>query len=95
MIMKNYVLNHTRVSVYRVTHNQNHNNFLISPRLLQETVIRFKYVINGVEIEKKVPLEYIGPHLKYKRFFHTDEYTLKKEFRGEAYSIDADIIFNY
>ena len=53
------------------------------------------HVDNGNVVEKLIPLEYVGPHLKYKLFFHTDELTLKREFRGEAYSINADIIFNF
>lgn len=93
--MRSYALNHSKVSVYRVTHNPNHNNFLISPKLLQENILKFVYNDNGNVVEKLIPLEYVGPHLKYKLFFHTDELTLKREFRGEAYSINADIIFNF
>lgn len=89
--MRKYTLNHCRVAVYRVTHNPGHHNFLISPRLLHEKTLRFIY---GDEV-KLVPVEYIGPHLKYKRIFHKDEQTLQYEFRGEAYEIDENIIFNY
>ena len=89
--MKQSKLNHSRVDVYRVTHNQGHHNFLISPRLLHEKTLKFIYRNET----KLIPVDYLGPHLKYKKIFHTDEATLKREFRGECYEIDENVIFNF
>ena len=93
--MKSYTLNHSRVSTYRVTHNPGHHNFLISPRLLHERVLKFIYRKHNSTETKIIPLEYIGKYLKYKRIFHYDEVDLKAEYRGEAYEIDENIIFEY
>ena len=94
--MRNYTLNHSRVQTYRVTHNPGHHNFLISPRLLHEKNLRFIYSDeSNRDVEKLIPVDYLRPHLKYKRIFHKDEKTLRYEFRGEAFEVDEKIIFEY
>ena len=87
-------LNHSRVDIYKVTHNPKYHNFLISPRLLFEKTLNFVYTEDGHSHKKTVPLSVIGPHLKKKMFFHTDEQTLMRQYKGEAYYIDENIIFN-
>lgn len=93
--MKQRNLNHKRVEVYKVTYNPRFNNFIIAQDYLFENIIKFIYEVNGKKIEKYIPMKYIGPYLQKKMFWHTDEQTLRREFRGAAYSVKADVIFNY
>ena len=51
MARRNYVLNHKRVSTYRVTHNERYNNFMVQPNLIYEDEILFVYNENGAEIQ--------------------------------------------
>ena len=83
------------MSTYRVTHNPKHHNFLISPRLLHEDILKFIYRNDGVDVVKFVPVVYLGKYLKFKKIFHIDEVGLKAEYRGEAYEIDENLIFEY
>ena len=83
------------MSTYRVTHNQKHHNFLISPRPLHEDTLKFIYRNDGVDVVKLVPVVYLGKHLKFKKIFHIDEVDLKAEYRCEAYEVDENIIFEY
>lgn len=96
MKYRKYPLNHSRVEHYRVTQNGRYNNFIICPDYLGENELKFVYDdAEGNTIEKIIPVSYIGPHLKQKLFFYKDEFLLKKQFRGVAYEVKADIIFNY
>lgn len=88
-------MTHKRVLTYKVTHNPAYNNFLISPRLLFEDVIEFVYDDCGTTVRKNIPMKYLGPFLKKKMFFHTDEITLKREYKGEAYYVDENVIYEY
>ena len=45
---------------------------------------------------KIVPLEYLGPHLKFmKKIITTDPETGKKTFHGEFFVIPEKVIFEY
>ena len=44
---------------------------------------------------KFVPVMYLGKHFKFKKISHIDEVDLKAEYRGEAYEIDENLIFEY
>ena len=88
-------LNHKRVDTYKVTFNPRYNNFIIGQDYIFEETLKFIYEEDGKKIEKYIPLKYIGPYLQKKMFWHVDEQTLKYEFRGAAYSVKAEIIFNY
>lgn len=93
--MRIYTLSHSRVPTYRVTHNQKHHNFLISPSLLHEDTLKFIYRNDDIDVVKFMPVMYLGKHLKFKKIFHIDEVDLKAEYRGEAYEIDENLIFEY
>ncbi len=88
-------LNHSRVETYKVTHNPRYNNFLISKDYIHERELKFIYNENGTTVEKIIPMAYLGPHLQQKMFFHKDEFLLKRVFRGTAYSVKQNIVFNY
>ena len=90
--MRRYTLSHLRASTYRVTHNPKHRNFLISPRLLHEDILKFIYRNDDVDVVKFVLVMYLGKHLKFKKIFNIDEVDLKAEYRGE---VDENIIFEY
>lgn len=96
MARKNYVLNHKRVSTYRVTHNERYDNFMINPNLIYEDDILFVYNEDGVEIQKKIPTkEVMRLVAKDKAFFKYDDATNRSLYKGHAYVIPAERIFNY
>lgn len=96
MARRNYVLNHKRVSTYRVTHNERYNNFMFHPNLIYEDEILFVYNKNGVEIQKKIlTKEVMRLIVKDKAFFKYDYETNRSLYKGHAYVIPADRIFNY
>jgi hypothetical protein len=84
-----------RVKYYKVTHNENHNNFLIRPESLYEENLLFVYKENGEEVKKVVPTKAIGPHLKFRKFFYRDNDSRALEFKGVAYEIPDSVIFSY
>ena len=92
---RNYNLNHSRVEFYKVSKRTKHHNFVISPQDLHEENLRFVYEDNGETIEKIIPLSYLGPNLKYIPFYSLNDFTLRREYRGGAYFVKEDIIFNY
>lgn len=68
--------------------------------MLHEDTLKFIYRNDGVDVVsvdvvKFVPVVYLGKHLKFKKIFHIDEVDLKAEYRGEAYEIDENLIFEY
>jgi len=87
-------LNHSRVSIYTVTHNEKYRNFLISPDYLYEQKLKFVYERYGKHIEKIIDVAQIGKYLKYFKIFKRDDETLSWEYRGEVYEIKEDVIFN-
>lgn len=87
--------NHHRVEVFKVTHNKQYNNFLIGQNYLYEKELLFVYDKDGQHFEKRVPLKYIGPHLKQRKLMHYNENDLKFEYRGMAFEVPPEIIFNY
>ena len=92
---RNYNLNHSRVEFYKVSKRTKHHNFVISPQDLHEENLRFVYEDNGETIEKIIPLSYLGPNLKYVPFYSLNDFTLRREYRGGAYFVKEDVIFNY
>lgn len=93
--IKRSKLNHSRVEHYKITHDGVHPNFLIHPDYLFEKELKFVYNNGSEAVEKIIPLKYIGPHLRKKMFWTRDELTMKREFRGVAYSIPEEVVFNY
>lgn len=92
---RNYNLNHSRVEFYKVSKRTKHHNFVISPQYLYEENLRFVYENNGETVEKIIPLSYLGPNLKYVPFYSLNDFTLRREYRGGAYFVKEDVIFNY
>lgn len=88
-------LNHSRVDVYKVSKRTKHHNFVISPQYLHEETLRFVYEENGETFEKIIPLSYLGPHLHYVPFYSINDFTLCREYRGGAYFVKEEVIFNY
>ena len=85
-----------RTENYLVTHNPGFHNFLISPKLIMsENALRFVYRKGGFDIEKIIPLSYIGPHLKFRAMNKWDEQLMKYERRGFVYYIDENVVFDY
>ena len=87
--------NHARVETYKVTWRPGYKNFIIHPHYLHEENLKFVYEVEGKQVEKVIPVTYLGPHLKTRMFFSKDEATLFREFRGWAYEIPEEIVFNY
>ncbi len=92
---RNYNLNHSRVKFYKVSKRTKHNNFVISPQYLHEENLKFVYEENGETIEKIIPLSYLGPNLKYVPFYSLNDFTLRREYRGGAFFVKEEVIFNY
>lgn len=92
---RNYNLNHSRVKFYKVSKRTKHRNFVISPQYLHEENLRFVYDNNGEIVEKIIPLSYLGPNLKYVPFYSLNDFTLRREYRGGAYFVKEEVIFNY
>jgi hypothetical protein len=80
-------------SVYKVTHNERFNNFLISPKFIFEESLNFVYTDNGNTIEKVIPLKKIGPYLKTRKFFKYDSDVDRFDYNGWAYEVPASVIF--
>jgi len=88
--------NHKRVEIYTVNQNKEFKNFAVSPNYIFEDRLRFVYDKDGAQQEKIVPLEYLGPHLKFmKKIITTDPETGKKTFHGEFFVIPEKVIFEY
>ena len=88
--------NHKRVEIYTVNQNKEFKNFAVSPNYIFEDRLRFVYDKDGAQQEKIVPLEYLGPHLKFmKKIITTDPETGKKIFHGEFYVIPEKVIFEF
>lgn len=92
---RNYNLNHSRVEFYKVSKRTKHHNFVISPQYLHEENLRFVYEENGEIIEKIIPLSYLGPKLHYVPFYSLNDFTLRREYRGGAFFVKEEVIFNY
>ena len=89
-------LNHARVPIYRCTQNKQFNNFLMCPSYIHEKEVLFVYEFAGQHIEKPIPTDALGPAIvRLRKFFAKDAIDLPAEYRGEAYEISPEFVYNY
>lgn len=85
-----------KINHYKVTHNENYNNFMIGQNLLFENELEFVYRgKDHNDVRKVIPLKHIGPYLKQRKLFSKTDDGTRGTFKGICYEIPASIIFNY
>jgi len=90
-----FKLTHKRVSVYKVTRNEQFkDSFLISPNLIFENEIEFVYKEGENEIHKTISMKDVMPNVKIKKFYGKDS-EMNIRFKGYVYEICSKFVESY